>query len=113
MKAYSSFLKCRLNLIGDIYFEGDIVEVLNGLMLVGSRHRVKCHVSNQMIKRPTTSSYEEFSRLHSDPLNNNVCILVTLDDFSPLGQNEIMLYKRPFKNWVKFVLSKIIGVYIP
>jgi len=108
----TSNLQCYVPLKEDIlYFSGDIIEILNISGLVGHRYRVEVMLSNEMIKKPLTSKFDDFIVLHNNPKNINAVFSIIVDG-NLLSSKNIRLYKRPFKNWVKNFFSLLTKKYI-
>ncbi len=103
---------------GPIFFKDDIVELINyqcredNYLTIGFRYRIeKTYLHTELIDsthedRETEESWENFC---SDPKNSRVQLYVEIGRGISMYPRNFMLYKRPLKNWWKYMIIQLTG----
>ena len=116
--------------LSDIFFNNDIVEVLNlsGYQLGGLQnynitgYRYKCELDTSY-RHNKRFNYDDknWKQQYTDPANLKISLSYQLEGINELFgsfasscsfyPSQLRLYKRPFKNWLKYLWLLLTGFY--
>ena len=109
----------------DIFFCGDIVELIN-VTLSSHEYEIK---QNELLKQRVGMRYklnilihaelnvkhddfDEYCKLFKNSENLMAIFRYICEGYGYVDTYQIRLFKRPFKNWLKYVYLKITNIYL-
>lgn len=116
--------------LSDIFFNNDIIEVLNlsGYQLGGLQnynitgYRYKCELDTSYTHNKRFNYDDKnWNQQYTNPVNVKITLLYQLKGVNELlgsfasslgfSPSQLRLYKRPFKNWLKYLWLLLTGFY--